>query len=294
MTDLALKTAIRVRVLNRTAAERKQFKLFQENDLFHETVRSRLDGLWDAPQFWNFCRCGNERFYRTCKSCGAVHDFLYACNIKWCPRCQWRIARTRKNLIALWTQKISQPKHMVLTQKNFPILTRKKLREHIRALAKVRRLKCMKEVRGGCISVEITNEGNGWHLHSHWLVDADWLSMPDISQKWGSLVGQEFAIVKVKDVRNTEYLQEVSKYVVEGSELAKWPREHINEFVQACRGVRFFFSFGSMFKLAPIIRAELEAQKPEPPSCECGDSDFVYESEVDAVLNEIRSMDKRR
>lgn len=150
----------------------------------------------------------------------------------------------------------------------------------------------MKKIRGGCISVEITNEGNGWHLHSHWLLDVDWLEMAEVSQAWGKLVGQEFSICKVKHVQDTEYLQEVSKYVVEGSELAKWPCEQINEFVRACRGVRFFFSFGSMFKLAPLIRAELEAQKPEPPTCDCGESDFMYESEVDTVLATVREIER--
>lgn len=145
----------------------------------------------------------------------------------------------------------------------------------------------MREVRGGCISIEITNEGKGWHLHSHWLVDVDWLPMADISVVWGKLVGQEFAIVKIKDVRGKDYLKEICKYVVEGSELAKWEPEHINQFVRSVYRNRFFYSFGSLYKIAPQLRAELEMQKPEAVPCDCGCAEFWFESLDKAVVREI-------
>jgi hypothetical protein len=140
------------------------------------------------------------------------------------------------------------------------------------------------------VSIEITNESHGWHLHSHWLIDCRWLDMPEISREWGRLCGQEFAIVKILDCRDTEYLQEVTKYVVEGSELAKWPAEQVAEFVSAIRGRRFFFAFGTLFKLGKEIRAELAAEKPERKPCECGCGDFLFETEEQATLNEIRKL----
>jgi hypothetical protein len=289
----AVKTVILSRLQARREREFLQRKLLPENDDFHETIRCKLQGRWDAPQYWNFSRCGSEDFFRTCKNCGTVEKFKYQCSIKWCPRCSWKITETRKNLLRLWTQRISQPKHMVLTQKNFPILTRRKIREHTRSLMKLRRAKCFRNTRGGCVSVEITNEGNGWHLHSHWLLDAEWLPMADISVTWGKLVGQEFAICKCKDVRGTDYVNEVSKYVCEGSELAKWPPEQINEFVRAVKGLRFFFAFGTLRLLAPTIRAELAAQKEPPPICDCGCSQFIYEDEQDAMLHEVLKLGRR-
>jgi len=92
-------------------------------------------------------------------------------------------------------------------------------------------------------------------LHSHWLLDVRWLDMKGVSLTWSGLVGQEFAIVKIKDARDRDYLQEVTKYVAEGSELAKWPAEHLLEFVTAIRSRRFFFAFGSLFKMGHEIRS---------------------------------------
>jgi hypothetical protein len=286
----ALKTLIRSRAILKNERERNQLSLLKENDLHHETIKGKLSGLWESSQFANFAKCGVERIFKTCKSCRTVEQFEYACSLKWCPRCQWKITERRRQLLSHWVKRISQPKHLVLTQKNFETLTPTALRQHQKNLSKIRRLKCWKAVKGGCVSIEITNESHGWHLHSHWLIDCRWLAMPEISREWGRLCGQEFAIVKILDCRDTEYLQEVTKYVVEGSELAKWPAEQVAEFVSAIRGRRFFFAFGTLFKLGKEIRAELTAEKPERKPCECGCGDFLFETEEQATLNEIRKL----
>ena len=111
--------------------------------------------------------------------------------------------------------------------------------------------------------------------------------MADVSIAWAKQVGQSFAIVKVKDVRATEYAAEICKYLAKGSEIAGWPAEQINEFVRAIFGCRFFGSFGSLRELAPEIRRELAAQKPPPPICECGESDFIFRTEVAEILREV-------
>ena len=290
----AISDAIRLRILRAKERNRQQRRLLPEDDDFHETIRMKLDGYFDSQQFWNFSRCGHEKIFRTCNNCGDVQKFDYRCSLKWCPRCQWWITEKRRKVLQLWAGKITQPKHLVLTQKNFPILTKTIFRNHTKALAKMRRSKCFKAVRGGCVTVEVTNEGNGWHVHSHWLLDCRWLDMPAVSRTWGKLVGQSFAICKIKDVRSQDYLKEVSKYVCEGSELASWPANKILEFVVAIKGRRFFFPFGSLFHLGPAIRAELRGLRPEGVKCECGFCDFCYEDETSAILNEIRKQSKKR
>lgn len=283
-----LHQVIRQRAKDRQEREFQQRRLWRENDDFHETIRSKLDGLLHSSQFWNFSRCGDELLERQCRNCGQIEELKFRCNLKWCPRCQWRLTEKRIQVLRLWSQKIAQPKHLVLTQKNFSILTRSRIRSHTKALAKMRRTKSMEKVRGGCVSVEITNEQNGWHLHSHWLVDCRWLDMPAVSQAWGKLVGQEFAIVKVMDCRERSYLQEVTKYVCDGSEMAKWRPEHLLEFVTAIKGRRFFFAFGSLFHTQPEIRRALLAEKKTMEPCPCGCDRFLFRdqlaSEVAAIM----------
>ena len=294
MQENALRTLIRSRAILKNQRERQQCQLLKDFELHHATIQSKLTGLAETTQFENFCRCGREMIFRSCNDCGAFEEFPYRCSIKWCPRCQWIITERRRQILEKWTSRILQPKHLVLTQKNFQTLTRGKLREHQKNLAKIRRCKCWKLVKGGSVSIEITNEERGWHLHSHWLLDVRWLDMPEISQVWGKLCGQEFAIVKIMDCRKRDYLQEVSKYVAEGSEIAKWPREEILEFVTAIRGRRFFFAFGSLFHEGKAIRAEILQEKKPAAVCQCGACNWKFETETQALLAEVKKLQRQR
>jgi predicted nucleic acid-binding Zn-ribbon protein len=297
-TEADIRRVIRDRAISRAANNRRQKSLFDDNKLFKETIAGKLDGLLESNSYYNFLRCGADDLVRRCTKCGDTRNFSYQCSLKWCPSCNWKIAKRRREIISLWAQKIQQPKHLVLTQKNFPILTRSRLREFGVALARLRRTTVCEKITGGCVSWEITNEGSGWHLHAHCLVDVAWLNMKELSRVWGKQVGQKFAIVKITDAREGSYLSEICKYVVEGSELAKWPAEQILEFVNAIKGKRFFMSFGSLRKLAPMIRAEIEANKQPSPTCECGCESFKYSDslseEVASITREVEAKQKQR
>lgn len=276
MSPSTLSEIIRDRAKAKDARERAQLQLVNENDHFHHSIREKLKPLWQSKQFDNFTKCGMPVIVRCCTGCRTVEKLGWRCNIKWCPRCQWRLAEARKAIVTEYASRITQPKHVVLTQRNFPVLTRRKIREHQRALAALRRRTSFAQVKGGCCSVEVTNESRGWHLHSHWLVDARWIDHKALAEDWADLVGQEFAIVRVYDARDRSYVQELCKYVVEGSEAARWKPDELNEFVRAVRGCRFFFSFGALAKLAPEIRRYLEAQKEPAAVCQCGCSRFSF------------------
>jgi predicted RNA-binding protein with RPS1 domain len=171
--------------------------------------------------------------------------------------------------------------------KNFPELTGDCIREFQRNLVRLRRQKIFAEVRGGCASIEITNEGAGWHLHAHMLLDVPFLDIAKVAILWASLVKQQFAIVHISDLRATDYVREVSKYVVKGNELARWPAKDLIEFLTAIHGRRFFFQFGSLRDAREAIALEIEKNRPEKQSCECGCQEFDYETEAMSVMREI-------
>lgn len=272
----------------RRAAELQQQQLIKDTDIHHAGLVAKLTGLWESSQFYNLKRCGQEKSYLVCRCCGKTEEMTYRCNLKFCPRCQWRISKTREEKIRVWSRFVTQPKHLVLTQRNFPVLTTGKIREHLKNLQKFRRNEVFADVKGGCVSVEVTNSGRGWHLHSHWLIDVRFIDIQAVAIVWGKLVGQEYGIVKVKDVRDKSFVQEICKYLAKGNEIASWPPEKILEFVTAIRSRRFFFSFGSLFKQGAAIREQLKFMKPEKVNCECGERDYIFKSEVDMVLEEIR------
>jgi len=98
--------------------------------------------------------------------------------------------------------------------------------------------------------------------------------------------------VKVKDCRQQSYLGELTKYVVKGAQLASWSPEEIAQFIHAIRGVRFFATFGALFKLSREIRAEINREKPPANPCGCGCVDWTYQTEEAVIMGEIRAGQK--
>lgn len=267
-------------------ASHPQLDLLEPEQIWKRSLLAKVEGLIPWQVYEHLSKCGEEELYATCKGCGRWETFHYRCSLKFCPLCNWRIARERAKILQLWSLQIKQPKHLVLTMRNFPVLTRKKIREFGRAIGKLRRNKIWKTVKGGCVSTEITNEQKGWHLHAHLLIDVRWLDMSELAIQWGALIGQQFGIVKILDVRGNSYLGEVTKYVVKGSELARWNAYQIAEFIRAIKGVRFFATFGTLFSLRRQLAAQIHALKPERKPCECGCKDFIYESEETSICRQ--------
>lgn len=141
--------------------------------------------------------------------------------------------------------------------------------------------------------MEVTKESKGWHLHLHILLDARFIPIERLAIEWGHLLDQQFGIVKIIDCREKSYAHEVCKYVVSGSEIAKWSGEEILELVTAARGIRFFAPFGSLWKLGKKIKAELAASRPDATPCECGCSDFRYDTEESDAWADARRKSKK-
>jgi hypothetical protein len=194
------------------------------------------------------------------------------------------LARERRALVEAWSQKIKQPKHLILTAKNTDDFSEAYLRWFKKQFAKLRRRKITQAWRGGFYSIETTwTVGEGAHVHLHVLVDADWINISQIAVEWGKLMGQDFAICKVKDVRKDSYLQELCKYVAKGSQMVKWPGLQLTRFIDAIANVRLFGVFGSLYgerKAMADFLAELHRARNV---CECGCNNYRFftESEWD-------------
>lgn len=262
-------------------------ELFEKEKLWFDTIVAKLIPYepTPVPSWSRFVRCGQDELYRTCTECGKTTKIRNRCCLKWCPMCGQWLSYLRRRKIEAWSIGIEQPKHVVLTVRNTENFTRKKLRAFKKSLVSLRRSKLFAHVRGGCASLEVTNENRGWHLHAHLLLDVRWIDAGELARVWAKRVGQDFAIVKIKDVRQAEYLQEVSKYVVKGSELASWDAEQIRQFIWTLHRARTFFTFGTMQK-------QPEKRKEAKP-CECGCLKFRIEDELAHVLREARSPKRR-
>lgn len=247
-----------------------QSVMWEREIVFKESILAKLRGIGRAHLAGKMSECHQIATFKRCTGCRKLSKFYNRCELFFCPVCAPRLSRERKQAIEWWTKQVNQPKHLVLTVRNTSDLTQEYIKFLKAQLSKLRRSKCFRSVKGGFYSMEVTNEGRGWHVHFHLLIDSPWLCMPDVSEQWGKLNGQDFAIVKIKDCRGADYLKEVTKYAVKGSELARWTAEDIATFITTFDGVRFFGVFGSLYGKRTEWREWIKALQDIKPVCTCG------------------------
>jgi hypothetical protein len=258
--------------------------------------------------------CHKHTTYKRCRGCNKVTTFANRCDLLICPTCQPRIARSRLESVSWWAEKFMQPKHVVLTVRNVNDLTTAKvkflkkklsaLRRSKFALTKSTRSRGLRELvnlrkqrraplrttdlrvtsypwLGGLWSLEVTNEGNGWHLHFHLLVESRFIDATALARKWAKLVGQQFAIVKVKDARRQDYLHEVVKYAVKPATLAGWQPNDIADFIAVFTDCRTFGVFGELYKVRSTHGEWKRELQKFRDACECGCTKFqLYSQEA--------------
>ena len=199
------------------------------------------------------------------------------CDRFYCPRCQSRLSFKRKLKLQWWANQVKEPKHLVLTARNRNSSSKVYVQYFKTKIRSLLHSKLFKPVIGGLCSLEVTNEGRGWHLHSHLLLETPFIPANRISQEWSKRINQDFAIVKIKDCSEKTYLQEVTKYAVKGSMLASWTGPEIAEFIDAFQGVRTFGTFGQLFKDQALRAKALKELGSDGMTCpECGNYDFWY------------------
>lgn len=209
-----------------------------------------------SKEFSTLMRCRSEAHAHRCicHSCGQPHHFDYHCNKRFCPCCAFQISMERRTVLENCAHMLQQPKHLVLTARNDTEL-RTMMHTVLAGVRKLRRREIFSKVRGGWCSFEVTNEGRGWHVHAHLLIDVRFIDASALAIEWGNCVGQDYAIVKIKDAREKKYLAEVTKYSVKPSVFIQWSHDKRVEFVKCIRAKRLFFAFGHVAEASRAVRA---------------------------------------
>lgn len=250
-----------------------QKEMFDKEFLWADTLAKKLRNVGEIEKAVKLEQCHQSETFCHCLHCGAVHTFLNRCDRFYCPLCCSLLSYRRRLSVSAWAEAVPQPKHLVLTARNRETLSKTYVKFFKTQLGKLRRSKLCANWRGGLTSLEVTNEGRGWHLHSHLLIDTDWVDAPAISKAWGKYLGQDFAIVAVRDVRDRSYLQEVTKYAVKGSDLASWSDRTAKCFIDSFEGIRQFSTFGSLFRDRAMRQAIADELAPGKPACKQCQSD---------------------
>jgi hypothetical protein len=169
---------------------------------------------------------------------------------------------------------------VVLTVKNWSVINKEKVKWLKQCFSKLRRRKVAASWKGGFYSLETTNNGKGWHVHLHVLVDSKWFDARKLSESWADITGQQTASTIVKDARGDSYLQELLKYAVKGTDLLRWSPADVASWIDAFDGVRTFGIFGSLYGRQQEWKEAMEALHEESCLCaKCGGAEFSWESQ---------------
>ena len=256
-----------------------QSEFWRNQTIYKNAVAAKLReaGMTELADKLEYC---HSRFtVCQCYNCGKVRQFPNRCDSGLCPECQPRLANERRKSVEWWTQQIEQPKHVILTVKNIPEISKGHVLQVKEWFSRLRRRAFARNWLGGFYSLEVTNEGRGWHIHIHALVNARFIDGGELARQWADVTNQMGRIVRVRDCRDKSYLAEVTKYAVKGSQLASWPAPEIAAFVRAFEGVRTFGVFGSLYKVRTEYAAWIKEVQDHKPTCACGCSSAKYYTE---------------
>lgn len=263
--------AVPVKLENRgTTQQLQQHLLWSKATIHKNSTAAKLRAWGRTLEASNLERCHTIFTVAVCSGCNKVSKFPNRCDLFYCAECQPRQSQDRKRAVEWWTREIQQPKHVVLTLKNVEDLTKQHVQQARKWFTNLRRSKFAANWKGGFYSIEVTNEGNGWHLHFHILVDAKWIDAIELSKQWARVTSNIGRIVKVKDARGKNYLAEVTKYTVKGVQLAAWDAQTISRFIDSFTGVRTFGVFGSLYGARTKFKEFWQSVRDTKPMCACG------------------------
>lgn len=259
----------------------KQVEMWRKGTTHKWEVARKLHEQGQHALALKLDNCHSEWTIAECGSCHVARKFANRCDLFCCPECQHSLQVRRSQQVEWWTKTVKQPKHVVLTIHNLPDLTPGHLTHFKKMFARLRRRKFAKNWIGGFYRIEITNEGRGWHLHLHALVEAKWIDKQALSNNWKSITNGLGYIVDVQDCRGEGYLREVTKYVVKGSELSKWSGPDIATFVTAFANQRTFGVFGKLYGMRTKFADFVDSLRESKSQCPCGANCMRYWSEPD-------------
>jgi hypothetical protein len=138
----------------------------------------------------------------------------------------------------------------------------------------LRRSVLFRSVRSGLWSIEVTNQGRGWHVHLHALMDCDYLPQEKIEKAWSKRIGQLKSIVDIRAKSGDAATREALKYSCKPDQLAKWPISTLLEYVDQTEGLRLFGVWGDLHARRHKWSEFVKDLRAASSMCECGCNDW--------------------
>lgn len=242
--------------------------------------------LWECAQ----------NVHLICKCCGAAKVAENRCKKRWCPVCAHKLAAAKVERYKHAVSRMEWPLFVTLTIPNEPDL-KPMLRRMTKTFRKFRQREWWNraEVAGGVAAIEITNNGNGWHVHLHAIMDCQWLAVNtprpqrgctaerlaflcesakhELNEAWSSVAGVASAITYVSRADKGTVV-EALKYSVKPSDLIEMTGDPL-PVIAAMYRVRAVIPFGSLHGIGAEFKA-LENEQAVSVSCQgCGGDQWL-------------------
>lgn len=137
-----------------------------------------------------------------CDNCGHQHHIPLFCQDKLCSFCRKRLYGQTIRRYKEVMQGSKSLRFLTLTIVNHDQLLKSdfdRLRYYWKRLYSLKAIKS--RIKGGLYVIEVTNKGNGWHIHMHIIIEGDYIPQSYISNQWHRITGDS-RIVYISQVKN--------------------------------------------------------------------------------------------
>jgi hypothetical protein len=127
--DLGSQTATTTHTPSGSSPGPRQRRFEFDAKVIRDSIVMKLRSIGHDEQADAIDECHREAVYKRCCGCRHVRTFYNRCERFYCPICAARLARDRRETVQWWSKVVSQPKHVVLTVKSVPHLTKAYVRQ---------------------------------------------------------------------------------------------------------------------------------------------------------------------
>lgn len=137
------------------------------------------------------------------------------------------------------------------------------------AFQRLRKNKSLPELKGGCYTIEVVPKEDGYHIHMHIIVDANFIAQKRLMAAWGEIIEILCPSVDIRDASGGAAAKYVSKYVTKGLGKNATPAQFVDLW-EAIRGSRLFALFGTWYRDAAKLETLMMGKdKPQAVCPHC-------------------------
>lgn len=211
-------------------------------------------------------QCCNSEELVVCRSCGHRWWVIEHCDQRCCPICAHKTAIRRSRAIMALADTARAPKMLTLTMPRWRGVVRDGIRKLRDAILELRKTNLLQNARAGAYTIELVPKDDGWHIHAHMIVDAEYIPFRKLVAAWSHCIKVRGAHCRVQGASAKAVQAYICKYACKAGADGLTPNQ-IVDWWEATRGSRLWATWGAWFGSAAA--AIVKAAADERPAAQC-------------------------